>query len=359
MKFCNPFLRLILRRKPISMISPTMFLLSSPTTSSSIGHSNGMLRSRSEDNLNKLGECMDNMDEDVSKLFIKFQQTDLREDPDLFRLLNHYFTTSKGVSQLCESLRTCLERSENNECLLLDEALVDFELEKLGYGGSLEEASFRKTYRDLRNFNAFYNNNSGEEDDLDYCKFLRKFQTCHEELAKMVVKLEKTMKDIDKKLRRVRGRRAIVTAALLAPVIAVIFLSKLVAGLVPIEGLSTFVASRWRKSTESLKREKTAMSSMERGIIVALKQVEKISKLVSRLETVERSISLTAEFAVKKRSSVVVAMREVKEERKRLKSTLVDLDRETGLCNGFAQFGRTVALEKITEFLSRGDKSSK
>ncbi|CAL9225189.1 unnamed protein product [Arabidopsis halleri] len=355
MKICNPFLRLILRRKPISMISPTMFLLSSPSTSSSIGHTNGMLRSRSEDNLKKLGDCMENMDEDVSKLFIEFQQTDLREDPELFRLLNHYFTTSKGVSQLCESLRTCLERAENNECLLIDEALSDFEKEKLGYGGLLlEQASFRKTFRDLRNFNALYNN---DDDDLDYCEFLRKFQTCHEELAKMIVKLEKTMKDVDKKLRRVRGRRAIVTAALLAPVIAAIFLSKLIAGLVPKEGLTTFVASRWRKSTESLKREKTAMSSMERGTTVALKQVEKISKLVSRLDTVERSIRVTAEFAVKKRSPVTVAMGKVEEERKRLKSTLVDLDRETGLCNGFAQFGRTVALEKITEFLSRGDKS--
>ncbi|CAE6076510.1 unnamed protein product [Arabidopsis arenosa] len=302
-----------------------MFLLSSPSTSSSIGHTNGMLRSRSEDNLKKLGDCMENMDEDVSKLFIEFQQTDLREDPELFRLLNHYFTTSKGVSQLCESLKTCLERSENNECLLIDEALVDFELEKLGYGGSLEEASFRKTFRDLRNFNAFYNND--DDDDLDYCEFLRKFQTCHEELAKMIVKLEKTMKEIDKKLRRVRGRRVIDLL--------------------------------WRKSTESLKREKTAMSSMERATTVALKQVEKISKLVSRLDTVERSIRVTAEFAIKKRSPVTVAMGEVELEHKRLKSTLVDLDRETGLCDGFAQFGRTVALEKITEFLSRGDKSSK
>ncbi|CAL9246080.1 unnamed protein product [Arabidopsis halleri] len=357
MKFCNPFLRLILRRKPISMISPTMFLLSSPSTSSSIGHTNGMLRSRSEDNLKKLGDCMENMDEDVSKLFIEFQQTDLREDPELFRLLNHYFTTSKGVSQLCESLRTCLERAENNECLLIDEALSDFGQEKLDYGGLLlDAASFRKTCRDLRNFNAFYNNDDG---DLDYCEFLRKFETCHEELAKMIVKLEKTMNEIDKKLRRVRGRRAIVTAALLAPVIAAIFLSKLIAGLVPMEGLMTFVASRWRKSTESLKREKTAVSSMERGMTVALKQVEKISKLVSRLDTVERSIRVTAKFAVKKRSPLTVAMGEVEEERKSLKSTLVDLDRETGLCSGFAHFGRTVALEKITEFLSRGDKSSK
>lgn len=317
MKICNPFLRLILKRKPISMVSPTMFLLSPPSTSSSIGHTNGMLRSRSEDNLKKLGDCMENMDEDVSKLFIEFEQTDLREDPDLFRLLNHYFTTSKGVSQLCESLRTCLERAENNECLLIDEALSDFEQEKLGYGGLLlEQASFRKTFRDLRNFNAFYNN---DDDDLDYCEFLRKFQTCHEELVKMIVKLEKTMKEIDKKLRRVRGRRAIVTAALLAPVIAAIFLSKLIAGLVPMEGLTTFVASRWRKSTESLKREKTAMSSMERGTTVALKQVEKISKLVSRLDTVERSIRVT------------IAMGDVEEERKRLKSTLVDLDRDRTL----------------------------
>ncbi|CAL9224557.1 unnamed protein product [Arabidopsis halleri] len=56
------------------------------------------------------------------------------------------------------------------------------------------------------------------------------------------------------------------------------------------------------------------MSSMERETIVALKQMGKNSNLVSRLETVEESIRVTADFAVKKRSSVIVAMGEVEEE---------------------------------------------
>lgn len=363
-KLGAPFLKHLLRRKPISTVSPTMIFLSRSSSSSISDDTNngggGMkLRSRSEENLKKLGDCMDNMDDDVSKLFMEFHQTDLRDDPELFRLLNHYFTTSKGVSELCESLRTCLERAENNECLFLDEALRDFEDEKLGYGGLLE-ASFRKTFRDLRNFNEFYNDSCNG--DFDYCEFLGKFQTCHDDLAKMIVKLEKTMKEIDKKLKRVRGRRAIVTAALLAPVIAAIFVSKIFAGivgLVPMEALSAFIVSRWRKSTEGLKREKTAMSSMERGTMVALKEVEKITKIVSRLESVERSIRVTAEVAVKKRSSVFVAMGEVEEERRMLKSTLVDLEKETQRCDGFAQFGRTVARENIIAFLSRGEKCSK
>ncbi|KAG2287673.1 hypothetical protein Bca52824_047277 [Brassica carinata] len=45
--------------------------------------------------------------------------------------------------------------------------------------------------------------------------------------------------------------------------------------------------------------------------MVALKEVERISRLVSRLEAVERSIRATAEFAVKKRSPVAVAMGEM------------------------------------------------
>ncbi|XP_010424327.1 PREDICTED: UPF0496 protein At3g57100-like [Camelina sativa] len=352
-RFCKPFLSLILRRRqPISTVSPTMsFVSSSPTTTTT----RGMLRSRSEDNIKKLGDCMDNMDEDVSKLFIEFQQTDLREDPELFHLLNKYFSTSKSVSHLCESLKTCLERAEKKDYNLIDEALSDFHEEQLSYGG-LMEASFRKTFKCLRNFN-----DSSNHHDLDYCEFLSKFQSCHEELAKMIVELEKTMKGVDKKLRRVRGRRAIVTAALLAPVIVAIFVSKIVAGifgLVPLDALSSFVASRWKRSTEALKREKTAMSSMERGTTVALKEVEKITKLVSRLESVEKSIRVATEFAVKKRDLMAVAMREVEEERKSLELTFLELDRETGQCDGFAQFGRTVALEKITELLSRGQKSS-
>lgn len=364
MKFHAPFLKFLLCQR-ISTVYPSMSFVSRTSTSSSAGDINsGMkLRSRSEENLTKLDECMENMDDDVSKLFMKYHQTDLCDDPELFLLLNNYFITSKEVSELCESLRNCLDRAKHSELLLIDEALHAFEEEKSGYGGILE-ASFRKTFQNLKNFDEFYNNSGDGDFDCDFLggDFIRKFQICHEDLAKMILKLEKTMKQIDKKLKRVRGRRAIVAAALLAPLIAVLFVSKMVVGifgLVPLEPLTTFIASRWKKSTESLKREKTAMTSMERGTMVALKEIEKISKLVSRLETVERSLRVTAEFAVKKRSSVAVTMRVMEKEKKRLKSTLVDLDRETGRCDGFAQFGRTVALEKIAEFLSRGEKSSK
>ncbi|XP_010472135.1 PREDICTED: UPF0496 protein At3g57100-like [Camelina sativa] len=362
-RLCKSFLsRILRRRQPRSTVypTPTMSFLSPPpttttTTTSTIGNTTtrGMIRSRSEDNVKKLGDCMDNMDEDVSKLFIEFEQTDLREDPEMFHLLNKYFSTSKSVSHICESLNTCLERAEKKDYNLIDEALSDFQEEQLSYGG-LMEASFRKTFRDLRNLNDF------DDPDLDYCEFLSKLHSCHEELAKTIVELEKTMKGIDKKLRRVRGRRAIVTAALLAPVIVAIFISKMVAGifgLVPLDALSSFVAARWKRATEALKRQKTAMSSMERGTTVALKEVEKITKLVSRLESVEKSIRVAAESAVKKRYSMAVAMREVEEERKSLKLTVLELDKETRQCDGFAQFGRTVALEKITEFLSRGQKS--
>ncbi|CAN7057044.1 unnamed protein product [Brassica rapa subsp. trilocularis] len=64
---------------------------------------------------------------------------------------------------------------------------------------------------------------------------------------------------------------------------------------------------------------------MERATMVALKEVERISRLVSRLVAMERSIRVTAEFAIKKRSSVAVAMGGMEREKKRLKSTLVDL----------------------------------
>lgn len=362
-KFHAPFLKFLLHQR-ISTLYPSMSFLSRSSSSSSASDiGSGMkLRSRSEENLTKLDECMENMDDDVTKLFMEYHQTDLCEDPELFLLLNTYFITSKKVSELCESLRNCLDRAKDKELRLIDEALHDFEEEKSGYGGLLE-ASFRKTFQNLKNFNEFYSYSGDGDLDCDFLagEFLRKFQICHEELAEMIIKLEKTMKQIDKKLKRVRGKRAIVAAAILAPVIALLFVSKIIVGifgLVPLEPLAKFIASSWKKCTESVKREKTAMISIERGTLVALKEIEKITKLVSRLENVERSIRVTAEYAVKKRSSVSITMRGMEKERKRLKSTLVDLDRETGKCDGFAQFARTVALEKIAEFLSRGEKSS-
>ncbi|CAH8322883.1 unnamed protein product [Eruca vesicaria subsp. sativa] len=345
MKTLAPFSSHRLRQR-ISTVYPTaMTFLSRPSSSTSI------IKSRSEENLTKLNECMDNMDDDVSKMFMECHQTDFRHDPELLRLLNEYFTTSKSVTSLCESLRKCLEKAEHDECFLLDETLRDFEEEKNGCAGLLE-ASFRKTVIDLRKFNE--NGVVVVGDD-----FLEKVQICHQDLAEMIVKLEATMKEIDKKLRRVRGKRAVITAAIIAPVIALATVSKIVAGIfgsVPVGEVTNFAASKWKKSTATLKREKTAVTSMERATMVALKEVERIGRLVSRLEAVERSIRVTADFAVKKRSSVAVAMGGMERERKRLKSTLVDLDRETGRCDGFVEFGRTLAKDKIFEFLSCGEK---
>ncbi|ESQ53455.1 hypothetical protein EUTSA_v10027573mg [Eutrema salsugineum] len=349
-------------RQLISTLHPSMIFLSrASSSSSSMRNINGggmrMLKSKSEENLSKLSDCMDNMDEDVSKLFIECHQTDFRKDPELLLLLNEYFTTSKKVSELCECLRNCLENIQHDECVLLDESLRDFEEEKKSYGESLQP-SFRKTTQDLRNFTALHQRDYIY--DVISGDFLKKIQTCHQDLGNMMVKLETTMKKIDKKLRRVRGIRVVVAAALLASVIAIVSLSKFVAGIfgsVPVEPITTFVASKWKKSTETLKREKIAMTTMEREMMVALKDVEKISILVARLEAVERSIRVTAELAVKKKS-VPLAMTELEKERKSLSSTLVDLDRETGRCDGFVQFGRSLARDKIFEFLSHGQKKS-
>ncbi|CAN7116892.1 unnamed protein product [Brassica rapa subsp. narinosa] len=324
-------------RQGISTVYPAMTFLQRPSSSSM------MIKSQSEENLSKLSDCMDNMDDDVSKMFMECHQTDFRQDPELLRLLSDYFTTSKSVTELCESLRKCLERAERDECFLIDETLRDFHEEKNGYGDLLE-ASFRKTFQDLSKF-------SNHGDDVFSGEFLKKLEICHRDLGTMIVKLESTMKDIDKKLRRLRGGRAVVAAAM----IALVAVGKIVAGIfvpVPVEAVTNFAASRWRESSETLKREKTAVTSMERETMVALKEVEKMSRLVSRLEAVERSIRLTVDIAVNKRSSVAFAMGGMEEELKKLKSTLVDLDRETGRCDGFVQFGRTLTRDRIFEFLS-------
>ncbi|CAN8255996.1 unnamed protein product [Cochlearia groenlandica] len=343
-------------RQRISTVYPSMFLLSPSRSSSSI--SGGMkVRSKSEENLQKLNDCMENMDDDVAKLFMEYHQTDLGRDPDLISLLNDYFSTSKSVSDLCDSLRNSLESLQRRECLTIDEALLDFAAEKLRYGGSVSDASFRKTVADLRNLD-------GEKSDRDFldADFLRRTQICLEDLAAMIAKLEKTMKRIEKKLRRVRGIRGIVAAAILAPLIALIVAFKFVAGIfgsVPLDPLTNLAAWSWKKSTASLKREKTAVTTMERGTMVALKEIEKISRLVYKLETVERSVRATADYALKKRSYVVVAMDVMETKRRRLESTMVDLDKETCKCNEFANFGRNLAREKIIDFLSCGEISSK
>lgn len=71
-----------------------------------------------------------------------------------------------------------LEKAEHDECVLIDEALSNFKENKLGYDGLLE-ASFKKTFRNLRNFNEFYNFGDGDCDFKFFSgDFLIKTQIC-------------------------------------------------------------------------------------------------------------------------------------------------------------------------------------
>ncbi|KAG7566756.1 hypothetical protein ISN44_As10g032750 [Arabidopsis suecica] len=336
-------------RKQISTAHPILMTFSSPRHDSSsstppIGnHINGGmgLRSMSEESLNKLTDCINNMNEDVSKLYMECPETDF--NTELLNLLNDYFNTSGEVTELCKSLRKCLETAQHYECAFIEEALYDFEEEKRIYGGRLLlEASFRKTLGDLRSFSEFDYFNDG---DLE-----RKAMRCRDEIAHLIVKLNEMVKKIDEDLKRVRLRRAVVAVALLVPVIGLLA-TKLVGG-VPIESLTTYAASKWRKATKGLKMKKIAMVSMERGMTVALKEVEIIVKLVMRLRHVERLIREKAKFAVDKQFSVAEVMGGMEKEQKMMKSTLVDLDREAGRCDDLAQFGRNTARMKVVEFLS-------
>ncbi|CAN7014003.1 unnamed protein product [Brassica oleracea var. botrytis] len=119
--------------------------------------------------------------------------------------------------------------------------------------------------------------------DVGVGYFLGKLQICHQDLAKMILKLMSTIKEINKKLRCVHGRRTVVTAAIISLVIALVTVSKIAAvifGYLPVEAVTTFVAPKWKKSTETLKQKKTVVSSMERATMVALKEVEKITDFV-------------------------------------------------------------------------------
>ncbi|KAF3576572.1 hypothetical protein DY000_02032507 [Brassica cretica] len=141
--------------------------------------------------------------------------------------------------------------------------------------------------------------------DVGVGYFPGKLQICHQDLAKMILKLMSTIKEINKKLRCVHGRRTVVTAAIISLVIALVTVSKIAAvifGYLPVEAVTTFVASKWKKSTATLKQKKTVVSSMERATMVALKEVEKISRLVSRLEAVKRSVRVIADFVVAQRN---------------------------------------------------------
>ncbi|XP_010521290.1 PREDICTED: UPF0496 protein At3g57100-like [Tarenaya hassleriana] len=321
---------------------------------------NGLgLRSSSYDSLNNLTGSIDNMNADVKQLFLSSQR-DLRENPDLLNLINDFFDKNTALSVFCESLKRCLEKAAGKEALVF-KALSDFMEEKRVSG---EEGSFSKTLQSLRSFRDFssYDPFAGE--------FAELYKSCHDDLVRLIAKLKETIKTLDRELQKTRWYRRFMIMVLIAAVSAVIvgaivvgvtvapplmFAMGTVVPFVPIGSLGVFFSTMLQKSRNALKRQNAAMSSMERGVSLALSEVDKIKGLVDKFEEAMKSMEETmdtAAAAAEKRSLLEKAMAKVEEDLQTYKKVISDLQREGGECDQNARLSREVARDKITQLLS-------
>ncbi|XP_010534149.1 PREDICTED: UPF0496 protein At3g57100-like [Tarenaya hassleriana] len=300
----------VLKRQTSSSPSLSSRVPNEPENSA--GNNGIKILAMSHDSLNKLTGCVDDMNEDVGKLLLSSER-DLPKNPNLFNLISDFFKTNTELSVLCEALKKCLEKAHRGETLVLGD-LSDLMEEQRVSGG---EGSFSKTLQNQRSFKKF------SADDPFAGDFTRLFKNCHGDLVKMIEKLNQTTKKLNRKLRRV-------SIALLIAAVATVVISAVVIGVtvappvlaasgaavsfVPMGSLGLFISSMWQKSRNVLKRQKAAISSMERGTCLALSEVAKITVLVNQLEDVVKSMEETMETAAEKNSLLKSAMKEVEKE---------------------------------------------
>ncbi|XP_010534304.1 PREDICTED: UPF0496 protein At3g57100-like isoform X2 [Tarenaya hassleriana] len=316
--------------------------------------SNGLkIRSASYDSLSTLTGCIDTMNEDVRQLFLSSDR-DLRKNPDLLDLANDFFNTNAELYVLCESLKKSLGKADLGETLILH-ILSGFVEEKR------EEGNFSKTLQNLRSFKDF------TSDDPFAGEFTKLFKSCHADLVKVIGKLNLTTKKLNRKLRRIRRRRRVTITLFLAAVATVVISAVLVGvavappvlaalgaavSFVPMGSLGVFISTVWLKSRNALKRQKAAITSMERGTCLALSEVAKISGLVNQFEDVMKSMEETVDSAAaEKKSRLEWAMGKVEKDLLTYRNVISVLRHEGGRCDQDARLSRDVARDKITQYL--------
>ncbi|KAK9286044.1 hypothetical protein L1049_014423 [Liquidambar formosana] len=303
------------------------------------------VRALSFDSLKEVTECLLEMNQEVVKVILECKK-DIWKSQELFELVEEYFENSLQTLDFCTALEKCLKRARDSQLLILV-ALQQFE-EESEVGGN----KYLRTLEELKNFKA--------AGDPFTEEFFQIFQSVYRQQIVMLEKLQLRKNKLDKKLKYIHAWRKVSSMIFVATFAAVLICSVVAASMaappvaaamaaassIPVGSMGKWVDSLWQNYENALRGQREILNSMQVGTFIAIKDLDTIRVLISRLEIEIESLLQTADFAIEE-EAVKVGIEEIKKKLGVFMKNVEDLGVQADMCSRDIRRARTVVLQRI------------
>lgn len=313
------------------------------------------VRSMSLDSLREVTGCLLDMNQEVVRVILDCKK-DIWKSPDLFDLVEDYFESSLHTLDFCTALDKCLKRARDSQ-LLLHVALQRFDDEEANAGGDASadapSARYARTLHELRHFKA--------AGDPFTDEFFEAFQAVYRQQLAMLEKLQLRKHRLDKKVKKIKAWRrvssiifastfaavlicSVVAAAIAAPPVAAALAA---AAAIPLGSMGKWIDSLLKGYQDALRGQKEVVSAMQVGTFIAIKDLDSIRVLITRVEMEISSMIDCIEFAERDEEAVKFGVEEIKKKLEAFMKSVEDLGEQADRCSRDIRRARTVVLQRI------------
>ncbi|KAE8812427.1 UPF0496 protein 1 [Hordeum vulgare] len=309
------------------------------------------VRSMSLDSLREVTGCLLDMNQEVVKVILDCKK-DIWKSPELFDLVEDYFESSLHTLDFCTALDKCLKRARDSQ-LLLHVALQRFDDEDDNDGDAAPAARYARTLHELRQFKA--------AGDPFTDEFFEAFQAVYRQQLAMLEKLQQRKHRLDKKIKTIKAWRrvssvifastfaavlicSVVAAAIAAPPVAAALAA---AAAIPIGSMGKWIDSLLKGYQDAVRGQKEVVSAMQVGTFIAIKDLDNIRVLISRVEMEISSMIDCVDFAERDEEAVKFGVEEIKKKLEAFMKSVEDLGEQADRCSRDIRRARTVVLQRI------------
>ncbi|KAI4993099.1 UPF0496 protein 1 [Hordeum vulgare subsp. vulgare] len=309
------------------------------------------VRSMSLDSLREVTGCLLDMNQEVVKVILDCKK-DIWKSPELFDLVEDYFESSLHTLDFCTALDKCLKRARDSQ-LLLHVALQRFDDEDDNDGEAAPAARYARTLHELRQFKA--------AGDPFTDEFFEAFQAVYRQQLAMLEKLQQRKHRLDKKIKTIKAWRrvssvifastfaavlicSVVAAAIAAPPVAAALAA---AAAIPIGSMGKWIDSLLKGYQDAVRGQKEVVSAMQVGTFIAIKDLDNIRVLISRVEMEISSMIDCVDFAERDEEAVKFGVEEIKKKLEAFMKSVEDLGEQADRCSRDIRRARTVVLQRI------------
>ncbi|KAL3526691.1 hypothetical protein ACH5RR_011347 [Cinchona calisaya] len=311
------------------------------------------------DSLREVIEFLLETNQEVVDVILQ-NQKDIWKDPELYGLVNDYFENSLQSLDFCTALEGCLQRALRSQSIILL-ALQKFD-EEHAYPQTSNNL-YPKTLQELANFRA--------AGDPFTQEFLSLFQQVYKQQLLMLEKLEAKMRNLDKKLRSMKGWRRVSNVIFVAAFVSVLVCSVVAAAITappvvtalaaaaaaPLGSMGKWLDSIWSKCETDLKGQREVIFSMQIGSRFVISDLRTIRVLVEKLRTDIEALLKTADFGIKEDEAVVIVVGEIKKKVNGFMKIIHDLNDHADKCSRDIRRARAVILRRIINYSSSSNQS--